>query len=169
MTQGQAKADGCSIVEDVKSIANEAEDPSKALHHLSQMIKGVFEGFPIRRLGEAKTWQIRRHHVIAISECWDKLPIHVRGGGKAVQQQHHRLRRITGFAIEHLQSIDRNGSVSGGRDKRRVLSRALLRSGGTGVDLGWDRGMGHEFLHSGAARMALMHPGLMPSTILENT
>src|SRR5262245_52738171 len=116
------------------------------------MIKAVFEGFPIRRLGVAKTWQIRRHHVIAIGERGDELPIHVRGGGKAVQQQHGRRLRIAGFAIEHLQSIDRSGSVSGGWDKRRVLSRASLRSGGTGVDLGLGRGMGHEVLHSGAAR-----------------
>jgi hypothetical protein len=49
-------------------------------------IKAVFESFPIRCLGEAETWQIRRYYVIAIGERGDKLPIHVGGGGKAVQQ-----------------------------------------------------------------------------------
>ena len=38
-----------------------------------------------------------------------------------VQQQHDRRLRIAGLAIEHLQSIDRNGSVSGGWDRRQVL------------------------------------------------
>src|SRR5262249_10486626 len=85
-----------------------------------------------------------------------------------VQQQHGRRLRIASFAIEHLQSIDRSGSVSGGWAKRRVLSTASLRSGGTGVDLGLGRGMGHEVLHSGAARMAFdVAPGLIPSTKLK--
>jgi hypothetical protein len=70
------------------------------------MIKAVFESFPIRCLGEAETWQIRRYYVIAIGERGDKLPIHVGGGGKAVQQEHCRRFRITGFAIEDLRSID---------------------------------------------------------------
>jgi len=68
MTHGQAKAHWCAIVEDVKSIPAEAERLGEALHDLSQMIKGVFEGFPIRRLGVAETWQVRRHHMIAIGE-----------------------------------------------------------------------------------------------------
>src|SRR5262249_46318120 len=68
MTQGQAKAHWCSVVENVKSIPTKAEDLGKVLNDVSQMIKGVFEGFPIWGLGEAETWQIRRHHVVAVGE-----------------------------------------------------------------------------------------------------
>jgi hypothetical protein len=67
MTQGQAKAHRCSIVKDVESKPAEAEDLGKAPDYLSQMIKAVLEGFPIRRLGEAETWQIRRYDVISTS------------------------------------------------------------------------------------------------------
>src|SRR6478672_5917456 len=63
MTHGQSKAHWCSIVEDVKRIPPEAEDLGEPLHDLGQMIKGVFEGFPIRSLAEPKTWQVRRYHV----------------------------------------------------------------------------------------------------------
>src|SRR6476620_4077683 len=84
MTQGQSKAHWCSIVEDVKGIPPEAEDLGEPLHDLSQMIKGVFEGFPIRSIAEPKTWQVRRYHVIAVGKRRDELAIHVRGGGKAV-------------------------------------------------------------------------------------
>jgi hypothetical protein len=115
----QAKAHRCAVVEDVKSVPAEAEGLGESLHELSQMIEGVFERLAIRRPGETETWQIRRNHVIAIGKRRDKLPIHVRGGGKAVQQQNGRRLRITGLAIEYLQSIDGSSSVSGGWDRRR--------------------------------------------------
>src|SRR5262245_55812749 len=62
----------------VKNIQAEAEDLGKLLLDLSQMIKGVLEDFPIRGLGEAETWQVRDHHVIAVGECGNKSAIHVR-------------------------------------------------------------------------------------------
>src|SRR6476660_5106356 len=58
MTQRQSKAHRCTVVEDVESVPDKAEDLGKALHDLSQMIESVFLFSAIRRLREAETWQV---------------------------------------------------------------------------------------------------------------
>jgi hypothetical protein len=50
------------------------------------MIEGVCEVRSVRRIGKAEAWQIRGYHVIAIGQCWNEFPEHVRGRREAVEQ-----------------------------------------------------------------------------------
>ena len=80
----------------------------------------------IRRSALAETRIVRRDHVIAVRQRWDQVAEHVRRCWKAVQQNHDRAVRRTGFAIEQADSVNGGGSVVR-YDVRRLQRRLCTR------------------------------------------
>ncbi|WP_228760678.1 hypothetical protein [Lysobacter niastensis] len=52
-----------------------------------------------------------------VRQLGQKVSVHVRAGGKAVDQQQRRQARITGLAIEHLDAVCGNESMMDGRTR----------------------------------------------------
>src|SRR6516164_9792866 len=100
MTNGEAEADRCAVIEDVNGITAQAEPLGESVNDLGQMIEAVFEGRSVWRFRETETRQIRCHDTVAVGESGNELPEHMRGGGKSVQQQHGGGLRVAGLPIE---------------------------------------------------------------------
>src|SRR6266851_9123920 len=99
-SQSETESDRRAVVEDVERVAAQSDSLSEVFDHLREMIESVFELCPVRRVREAKAWEVRRDNVEAICKLWDEVAKHMRGGGKPMKQQKRWMLRVAGFSIE---------------------------------------------------------------------
>src|SRR6185369_17795566 len=106
MPNGEAKADGCTIVEDVNREATEADHLSEAIDYVCDILECVSEDAPRRHVGLAKPGQVGSDEAKLIREERDEIAEHVACGGKAVQQENRWRILRPGFAIEYSYAVD---------------------------------------------------------------
>jgi len=111
MPNGEAEADGRSIVEDVHREALEADHLGEAIDYVSDILERVGEGAPRRHAGLPKPRQVGRDEAKLVRELRDEIAEHVACRGKAVQQQERRRALRPGLAIEHSDAVDIHSSV----------------------------------------------------------
>jgi hypothetical protein len=86
MHESEAEANRRTIVEDVDGMACEPDRCREAIHHLREMIEGIREVRPIRRVRKAETREIGRHDMIPVGEQRDEIAKHVRRTREPVHQ-----------------------------------------------------------------------------------
>src|SRR6516162_312313 len=118
MANSEAEANRRAVIKNVERVVAEAEHLGEMLSQLGQVIEAVLESRSVRRVGETEARQIRRYYVIAIGKRGNKLPVHVRGGWKPVQQQQHGRLSGPGFTVKEAQATDVDGPIVCSRHDR---------------------------------------------------
>jgi hypothetical protein len=112
MLQRDAKTGRRAIVKDVDCEVLEPDHLGEAINHLGDVIERVGECVPRRHVGLAEAGQIGSHDAKAIGEKRDDVPKHVTRTREAVEQQQRR--RVCGarLAIEDVESVHVDFSIS---------------------------------------------------------
>jgi hypothetical protein len=126
MTNCEAEADGCAIVEDVGREAMEADHLGEAIDDVRDILERVGEGAPRRHVRLPKPWQVGSDKAKPVRELRDEIAEHVDGGGKAVQQQDRWRVLRPGFAIEYSSTCVQM-SLAVGRDGLSETRRATVK------------------------------------------
>ena len=66
VSDGEAEADGGTVVKDVEGVSTEAERLGKSLDDFGEMIKGVGEGFRVGSVREAEARQVRSDDAVLV-------------------------------------------------------------------------------------------------------
>ena len=150
MLEGEAVADRGAIIHDIHGVALGADLAHQRIDHVGIMGEAVGELAMVGCVALAKARIVRRDHMIAIGQQRDQVAEHVRRRREAVEQQHHRAVGGAGFAIEHLDAIDRGAAIMdrGGRGLRGDGARGRGDRVGRGSDAGGrQQHRNDQFLH----------------------
>src|ERR1700741_4256106 len=71
MGQREPNPDRSSVVEDVDRVSIDTEGLCEPVDDLGQVLKAVAEPFAVRGIGKAKTREIGRHQMVAVSQGWN--------------------------------------------------------------------------------------------------
>src|SRR5262245_31117860 len=111
MARREAEADRGAVIEDVDGIPGEPGDGREPVDDLGEVIKGVPELRPLRRLGETETWQVGGDHMVVVRQGRDQVAEHMGRRWKSMKQQ-QRWRRVgPRFPIEDLKAIHLDEAV----------------------------------------------------------
>src|SRR6267378_601130 len=106
MPNGEAEADGRTIVEDVDREAMEADHLGEAIDDVCDILECVDEGAPRRHVGLPKPGQVGSDEAKLVRELRGEIAKHVAGGGKAVQQEDRWRVLRPSLAVENADAVD---------------------------------------------------------------
>src|SRR5262245_16039308 len=101
----EAEADRRAIVEYVDGITAEPGDRGEAVDDVGEVIEGVPELRPFRRLGETETRQVGGYYVVVVGEGRDQVAEHVGRRRKSMKQEQRRRRVGPGFPVKDPKAI----------------------------------------------------------------
>ena len=111
----QTEANRRAVVEDVHGMTGKPGDLREPVDDLGEVIEGVPEPRPVRRLGETEARQVGGDDMIVIRQGRDQIAEHVGGRRKSVKQEQRRRRVGPCF------SRNQESSVRNSRDPEEVL------------------------------------------------
>ena len=111
MGGGETKTHRRAIVHDVQAVALKPEFPGEAVNYPRQIVEGIVEFIDARHGAVAESGIIGRYYVITVGDSRDKVPEHLRGCGKPVQEQDGRRVLATGLTVKNVEAVDFHGFV----------------------------------------------------------
>ena len=111
----QPPANGCAVILYIDRVPADAKRAQQALGQLGQRIECVVELLDGRCVGKPEAEMVRCNHVVAVGECRNQIPEHVRAGRKSVQEHHRGCVGIARFTKEQPMTIDGGVAVMNSR------------------------------------------------------
>jgi hypothetical protein len=134
--QGDAQPGGRPVIKNIDRKFLQADLLHEIPHDLRDVLEGVMKGVVSRCIGKSKAWQVRGYDMEVARQLRNQIAKHVARGGKAMEQKHGWLLRITRFAIENLKAVHEvrligyRGRIHGGCGGRVLMGHSSRLSQG---------------------------------------